>query len=67
MCNERGHDQAFMVDSAKLIEGKTVYYKYCTFILGSIGLGKTVLCGEYLNDRDLPSDMIPVSGTKIEY
>ena len=67
MCNERGHDDAFMINTAKLVKGKAVYYKYCTFILGSTGLGQPVQCGDYPNDRDLPSDMLPVSGTKVEH
>ena len=66
MCTERGHDDAFIHETAKLVKGKTVRYKRCTFIMGSTGIEprKTILCGDYPEDKDLPSDMVPITGTQ---
>ncbi len=66
MCTERGHSDTFMQLTAKLVRGKEMKYDYCTFIMGSAGIEphKTIQCGDYPNDKDLPSDMIPITGTK---
>lgn len=68
MCTERGHSDTFMQLTAKLVKGNEIKYKYCTFIMGNTGVEsakfKPVLCGDYPNDKDLPSDMIPITGTQ---
>jgi len=66
MCKERGHDDAFMHATSKLVKGKAIHYQTCTFILGSAGIEprKTVQCGDYPNDKDLPADLVPITGAK---
>jgi len=65
MCVERGHDDAFMQLTSKLVKGTAQQFKSCSFIMGSTGSEprKAVLCGDYPKDSDFPVDFVPVTGT----
>lgn len=63
----RGHDKSFLVGYAEIKkrgDGLKVV-KRCSYILGTTGNNRAVICGEYPRDEDLPKDLLKIDGLKL--